>query len=436
METIPEVTQALQAVLWEAADQAGYEAGFIKRRRNFSGSSFVQTLVIGYWANPQATISDLNQAAAAAGLQISRQGIDQRYSPEAAAVLRRVLETSVQQMIAANPVNLPVLRRFSAVRIMDSSTITLPATLAQVWSGCGESCSGLKLSVDWDISRGRLDGPYLGDGRRHDQKLAEEHQAIGAGEVILRDLGYFNLETFSQVERQGAYWISYCKQGTVMTTGDGERVDELKRLPKRVGASLDLAINLGQEERLPVRLVALRLPAALVRKRRKHLREIARRKQQPVSERTLKLAAWGIVVTNIPASLLTLDEVWVLLGCRWQIERLFRLWKEDGQVDQWRSQQPWHILCEVYAKLIACILQHWLILLALWDIPDRALHQASKTIREHVYWLAHVLRDELACSHMFAQLCRILRCGCRMGRSANSPHTYELLLAFECSFLN
>ena len=418
-------------MLWEEADRAGYEEGFIKRRRNLSGSSFVQTLVMGYWGNPQATTSDLNQAAGAVGIQISRQGIEQRYSPEAAAVLKRVLEASVQRMISANPVSLPVLKRFKAVRIMDSSRITLPAELASVWSGWGEACSGLKISVDWDLKSGRLDGPYLADGRRHDQKLVGEHQTVQAGEVVLRDLGYFNLETFAHLENQAAYWVSYCKQGTLMTTRDGRLLNELKVLPKKVGASLDLDIYLGKEERLATRLVAVRLSATLVRKRRKHLREIARRKQQPVSERALKLAAWLMLVTNIPAALLSLDEVCVLLGCRWQIERLFRLWKEDGQVDEWRSHKPWPILCEVYAKLIACVLQHWLILLALWAIPDRALHQASKTIRQHVYWLACVLRDEAACSLMLARLCRTLRSGCKMGRSAHSPHTFERLLAFE-----
>ena len=423
-------------MLWEEADRAGYEEGFIKRRRNLSGSSFVQTLVMGYWSNPQATTSDLNQAAGAVGVKISRQGIEQRYSPEAAAVLKRVLEASVERMISANPINLPILRRFKAVRIMDSSTITLPAEVANVWWGCGADSGGLKISVDWDLKSGRLDGPHLADGRRHDQKLVGEHEVVKPGEVILRDLGYFNLETFANLQSQDAYWVSYCKQGTVITLPDGTLVNELKVLPQKVGGSLDMAINLGKEERLATRLVAVRLPSAVVRKRRKHLREIARRKQQPVSERTLKLAAWLILVTNIPATLLSLDEVCVLLGCRWQIERLFRLWKEDGHVDEWRSQKPWHILCEVYAKLIACILQHWIILLALWAIPDRALHQACKTIRQHVYWLANVLRDESACSHMLTRLCHTLQSGCKMGRSANSPHTYERLLAFEYPSLN
>ena len=285
--------------------------------------------------------------------------------------------------------------------------------------------------MDWDLRSGRIEGPYLAAARQHDHQIAAQHREVEAGEVVVRDLGYFSLETFAAVGKRGGYWLSYYKQATGISSGEDGPVDILKVLPKKVGGSLDMAIKLGQDERLPSRLVAVCLSAGLVRKRRKQLREIARRKQQPISERALKLAQWLIVVTNIPTTLLSLEELCVLLGCRWQIERLFRLWKEEGQVDEWRSHKPWHILCEVYAKLIACTLQHWLILLALWSIPDRALHQASKTIRQHVYWLASVLRDEVACSLMLARLCQTLRAGCRMGRSANSPHTYERLLAFE-----
>lgn len=436
MKTIAEISQQLQAVLWEEANRAGYEEGFIKRRRVLSGSSFVQALVMGYWANPQATTSDLNQAAGAVGFQISRQGLEQRYNREAAAVLKRVLGAAVTALVGADGVQLAVLRRFKAVRISDSSTITLPQALVSVWSGCGKEQAGMKVSVDWDLKSGRLDGPHLAAAREHDQRLLEQHQPLQAGEVVLRDLGYFNLKTFADVGKRGAYWVSYCKQGTGMTTPTGAGLNLPKLLPKTAGDSLDMRICLGQEDRLAVRLVAVRLPAALARKRRKHLREIARRKQQSVSERALKLAAWLIVVTNIPATLLSVEEVCVLLGCRWQIERLFRLWKEDGRLDEWRSAKPWHILCEVYAKLIAGVLQHWLILVSLWAFPDRALHQACKTIRQHVYWLASVLPDESACSLMLARLCRTLRAGCRMGRSSKSPHTYERLLAFELPSLN
>ncbi len=436
MYTIAKTTRELQEILLAEADRAGIEEGFIKRQRKLSGSSFVQTVVGGKWANPEASSSDLNQAASAVGVEISRQGIDQRYGPEAAAVLRRVLEAAVGKLVSGEVVGIALLQRFKAIRLTDGSIISLPPQLAEVWSGCGEKTSGLKLSVDWDLLSGRLDGPHLAAARQHDAALLPHHQALQAGEVSLRDLGYFNLETFADIQHQGAYWVSYYKQKTTTTSLAGEPLDLVKHLPQTAGGTLDIQVCLGKVKPLKARLVAVRLPPGRVRKRRKHLREVARRKQQPISERALKLAQWLVIVTNIPASLLTLEEICVLLGCRWQIERLFRLWKEQGRIDEWRSQKPWHILCEIYAKLIACVLQHWICLLALWPFPDRSLHQASKTIRQYVYWLLNVLHHRAKCAAMLTRLRQNLQAGCKIGRSAASPHTYQRLLAFELETLN
>ena len=67
------------------------------------------------------------------------------------------------------------------------------------------------------------------------------------------------------------------------------------------------------------------------------------------------LAAWTVYVTNVPVALLSLDEALVLARCRWQIELLFKLWKQEGRIDESRSEQPWRVLCEVYAKLLGMV---------------------------------------------------------------------------------
>jgi hypothetical protein len=72
----------------------------------------------------------------------------------------------------------------------------------------------------------------------------------------------------------------------------------------------------------------------------------------------------------------------------------------------------------------------------LWAFPDRALHQASKTIRLDLLWLAAVFEDEHACVLMLKRLVQTLRCGCKMGRACNSPSTFERLLEFELPCLN
>ncbi len=89
-----------------------------------------------------------------------------------------------------------------------------------------------------------------------------------------------------------------------------------------------------------------------------------------------------LLVTNACVAMLSLSEAMVLLRVRWQIELLFKLWKSHGQIDEWQSQKPYRILCEVYAKLIVVLIQHWLILMGTWQIASRSFQKAANTYRE------------------------------------------------------
>lgn len=61
--SIAELGESLQTLLIEDADRIGRESGFIQRQRKFSGSSFAQTLLFGWQANPAASLEELCQSA-------------------------------------------------------------------------------------------------------------------------------------------------------------------------------------------------------------------------------------------------------------------------------------------------------------------------------------------------------------------------------------
>jgi hypothetical protein len=83
----------------------------------------------------------------------------------------------------------------------------------------------------------------------------------------------------------------------------------------------------------------------------------------------------------VPAERLTLQEALVLAHARWQIELLFKLWKSQGGIDESRSTHPWRILCELCTKLLAMVIQHWVLLTSCWRSPDRSLVKAAQTVR-------------------------------------------------------
>ena len=92
-------------------------------------------------------------------------------------------------------------------------------------------------------------------------------------------------------------------------------------------------------------------------------------------------------MTSLSPDQLSPEEAIIIARLRWQIELLFKLWKSHGQLDKSVSEQPWRILCEFYAKLLAMIVQHRFFLTCCWAFPARVLVKATKTVRQHAFAL-------------------------------------------------
>lgn len=75
---------------------------------------------------------------------------------------------------------------------------------------------------------------------------------------------------------------------------------------------------------------------------------------------TLSRLQAGTALFTPEGEALCLELVLVLLRERWQMELLYKLWKQHAQVDEWHTRDHWRKVCELYAKLLAVTLQHWL----------------------------------------------------------------------------
>lgn len=432
MTSIPELAGKMETVLTSVPNDNGRSTGFVQRNSKMTAAVFTQTLVLGWLHNPAATLEALTQTAASLGVDITPQGLDQRFSAGAAVLLRKVLESAVTQVVTANPVAIPILQRFSAVVIQDSSTITLPPDLTTVWQGCGgngdQGAAALKIQIRLDISSGALEGPLLQDGRSQDRSSPLQDTPLPVGALRLADLGYFSLDVLRDIDAQGAFFVSRLQVQTALFDEQGNRLDPLELLQKRGPAQVDTVIYIGAVHRLRVRLVAVRVAEDVANERRRRLKAEARHKGQAVSKARLALADWTIYITNAPAELLSMQDVLVLARARWQVELLFKLWKQHGQIDEWRSTKPYRILCEVYAKLTAMVIQHWLLLVGCWEYPDRSLVKGAQTVRGYALMLASALAGMVQIGLVIEQIAHCLALGCRMNRRRKKPNTYQLLM--------
>jgi hypothetical protein len=439
-ETITPIAAALQTVLDEIPRQHARATGFIRRQRKLTAAAFVKALVFGWLANPKASLDELARVAALLGIAIQPQSLEERFTPEAAELLRRVLEASILAVITADPVAIAILNRFTEVVLLDSSTVSLPEPLRALFAGCGTSNpqagnAAVQLTVAWDLNAGRLRGPLLDAGRLNDKKTALAGEILPAGSLRVADLGYFQLEHLAAIDRHGAYFLSRFQPLTVVYDDHGTKWSFLSQLLARCGPRVDLAIRLGQQARLKCRLLAARVPSKVARQRQKRLRREAAAQRRNVSPEVLALAHWTVFVTNVPTALLSLDEALEIGRARWQIELLFKLWKRDGQSDESTSQKPYRVLCELYAKLVAMIVQHWVLLVSGWEHVDRSLVKMAQTVRRYAWELAKAVGRRPQVRRIIAEIRRIFRTCCRVDRRQKHPATCHRLLSLGCEGL-
>jgi hypothetical protein len=382
-------------------------------------------------ANPQASLGELTQAAAAAGVQVSPQGLDQRCTEDAAIFLEHLVSAGMATLLNAEATLIPLLQRFSAVVLLDATTIVLPDALGPWWPGCGRSSplntsAALKIHACYDLLRGGLTGLVVTDGRTHESTTALQTAVLPPGALRVADLGFFDLAVFAQISGQGAYWLSRLQPGTAVFDLAGRRC--AVRTILRGGAVVDWTVQLGVKQQLPARLLAVRVPPTVAAQRRRRLRAAAADDGRTPTAETLALADWTILVTNVPSDLLSYQEAIALQRARWQVELLWKCWKSHGRLDESRSTKPWRVLTELFAKLLGLLVQHWVLLAGCWAVPDHSLVKAMQTVRSHALHLLSALRSVPYLRRALGIIHRCLAAGCRLNPRKKHPNTYQVLL--------
>lgn len=440
MLTVSRLDKVLHQLFDKDARQLARQMGVIQRERKLTGSSLAQLLVLGWLQRPQGGPSALARFAGTLAVTISKQGVEQHWSLLTAEWLYALLLRAIGYLFSAQAkaVAIPLLQRFRGVYLEDGSSIVLPDALARFWRGCGGSQSqqgerlqaAVKLTVRLDVLHGQLTGPYLQAGRSPESSSLLQQQPLPRGALWIADLGYFALIRLAELSRRGVWFLMPLKDG-VITWLDGRREDVLALLRRGGTEAQEYQIELGASKQVRCRLLARPASPAQIQRRHRQQDEYARKHGTQVSARQREWACWNLLITNVPLARLTLAEAFVLLRCRWQIELLWKLWKMQGLVDEWQTHNVARILCEVYAKLLGLLLQHWLLLLSCWDDPHRSWAGVSEIVRDQVVVLAHGLSGRLSLTKALRLVQAALReaGGRSIAGRRDRPSTSRLLVA-------
>ena len=171
------------------------------------------------------------------------------------------------------------------------------------------------------------------------------------------------------------------KANSYLADENGQRIDLEKMLKATQGDThIRKSIRIGKRKQLQAYLIAERLSEAETDRRRRSIRHRAKRKAQTPSKALLRLAGYNLYITNIEEHRLTPKHISVIVGIRWQIELMFKAFKSLSKLHVSRSQKPYRILSEIYAKLIALLIQHAVMLGAGYRHIQQSFMKTAKYI--------------------------------------------------------
>ena len=342
-----------------------HQTQFVRRASRLDGLGFLKVLVFGFIENPHASLNGLAQVCLDLGIGITPQGLDERINAYSVDFLKAVFTKAIELFQNSLSLPLPILQQFTAIHIVDSTVTELPDCLINEYPGCGGAGaqSSLKIQLVFEFLRGNLEQVVLQAGRAADQGFQDYLKLIKAGSLMLADLGYFSLDSFSAILDKNAYFLVRYLNPTALFSLDGERINLLNLLRTVSDGKIDLSVLIGtkRQHHMPCRLIAFRASQSVADHRRDTARKKAKRRGTTPKQEYLETLGWTIFLTNASEQMLPTEQVALLYRVRWQIELVFKLWKSYAgmkQITKWRGER---VLTEIFAKMIGIVLTHFLI---------------------------------------------------------------------------
>ena len=306
----------------------------------------------------------------------------------------------------AEPLASVCLEKFSSVKIKDSTRFQLPAALKDIYpgSGGGASESGVHIQFEFDIKSGRVNAMRFTNARQQDTTEAQQTVPdIEKGSLIIRDLGYFSTKVLHEIETERkAYYVSRLKPCIKIFRCIGGKFKELdlnkehQALRHHDIAWKELDVYIGEQYKVPVRLLIELMPTEEVEKRMLRAKRNAGKKGRAFNKQYRTYASLGLFITNVPKDWMEPQQIRTVYRLRWQIELRFKCWKSLCHVHKVKKMKLHRFETSLYACLLY-ILLNWEISMSLLSacLKEKGLILSVYKCYKAVLQCSDILRESL-----------------------------------------
>jgi len=226
MGIVTRVASSLQEMVGAMAEDVARRCPVVLRRRKFTTATLARTFVFGFLSHPRASDEQLAQVAGLFGVHLTTQALEQRFTPRLAAFLEALFREASGRVIGAQAALAPILERFAAVYLLDSTVESLPEQQRDRFPGCGGSHGGgraaMKLQVLWELRGGALQAVRVEAGRHCDYKTPLQAAPPTPGSLAGRP-GACGALRMASIRPRGSNWCrarcQWVRRGLKYMTG-------------------------------------------------------------------------------------------------------------------------------------------------------------------------------------------------------------------------
>lgn len=351
----------------------------ILRNRKVSAISLLESVLFSNIDPSKVSLNDLAiYHHINFGISLTRQAISKRFNNHAIDFVKLFLKHLLKIKLLENGVEFSN-SRFNRILIKDSTCNQLPENLREFYPGSGGSGSKAAVRIQFEYDLKNLNILDLDVSSFNHQDLNNAKKTLGniqENDLVLRDLGYTCIETLQGIDGRNAWYISRLNpvvSAYEMNTNELIDFAEIEKSMRRNNTSiLEKAVLLG-DKKYRTRLVIELVPEQVKEERvRKAVKE-AKKKGRVLSKEKKARFGVNLLLTNTNASILSASELRRIYSIRWQIELIFKAWKQNSQFHKIKKMNKNRYEFLLYAKLIWIIL-NW----TLYQLMDIECYRKSR----------------------------------------------------------
>jgi hypothetical protein len=373
-------------------------------------------------------------------LAMTREGLHHRFTTKAVEFMKLCVAFILKQRVnTMATIDSSLLNHFTSIKIFDSTSWNINPALRNLLPGSGGTASSAscKVQLCYEYLRGTLSFFEVTPGNNPDNRYAKQlPDQITAGDLLIADLGYFYLQMLSDIVKSGAFFLFRYMIGTTLYDAKTTKEMDLRNMLQKVnGGAYEMNVLMGRKEksRVACRLICLRVDEKTAAERRRKLNAIAAKKGRQVSELSLFMAGWILMVTNIPSEWIPAEMVRPMYSLRWQIELLFKELKSVLLIHKSATGNESRLHCEILGKLIVAIVIHRIhanVNIKLWNVTRQeiSMDKLFKRLQERAFALKDLLCRSLslAVKYLKKELDQIMK-NCRKLNQKSRPTTLEII---------